>query len=218
MTPLVTACLAVALALPSGAKTVADSSELDPILASVGQRFRGAVAVEGRFTQTYTNRVLKRTVTERGRLVLSPPDRVRWEYTDPEQKLFVTEGRFAWFYVPDDRVAYRLHLDAERARLLPTRFILGDVSLREEFKVRALESPEGRRRLELTPRVRADEFESLVLELSDPGSDVLGLTIVDGLGNVTNYEFSALQAIEAVSPGLFKFEPPEHVEVVGDTR
>ena len=114
----------------AAAPSAPDSSEIKSLLSRMGERFGDAQSVQGRFSQTYTHRVLRRTVREEGRLLLSPPQRIRWEYTAPEEKLFVAAGRFAWFYVPADTVAYSvLHADLARlsdeARNLLSRAVPG---------------------------------------------------------------------------------------------
>jgi len=48
--------------------------------------------------------------TESGTLWLSKsglkkPGKMRWEYRSPREKLFVSDGTSAWFYVPGDRQA-----------------------------------------------------------------------------------------------------------------
>ena len=44
---------------------------------------------------------------ESGLVYFSRPGRMRWEYESPETKLFLVDGKFAWFYVPADRTASR---------------------------------------------------------------------------------------------------------------
>ena len=45
-----------------------------------------------RFTQSYRSGMLGREVVERGVLSVKRPGRMRWEYKDPEEKLFVSDG------------------------------------------------------------------------------------------------------------------------------
>jgi len=200
------------------AEPAAPASELERVLERVAERFRGAPAVEGRFVQSYTNRVLGRTIEEQGTLLLAPPRRVRWAYDEPDSKLFVSAGRWAWFYVPEDGVAYRLRLDEERAQLLPSRFIAGGLRLADEFSLSELESSDGERRLRLDPLTPSEEFEHLELELKEGEEPELSaLTVVDMLGNRTVYRFSGLKPTGPVPDELFEFVPPPGVEVVGDS-
>ena len=55
------------------------------------------------FAHTYTGGVLKKTVTEHGTVQIKKPGRMRWEYTAPERKTFVSDGHKIYSYVPADR-------------------------------------------------------------------------------------------------------------------
>src|SRR5262249_13187197 len=50
------------------------------------------------FTQFYAG-ADGRTARESGRLKLKRPGKARWEYTDPERKLFISDGKNIFFYV-----------------------------------------------------------------------------------------------------------------------
>ena len=56
------------------------------------------------FEQTYTVPGV-RGRSERGRLVLQRPRRMRWEYDPKPGKLFIVNGREVWLYIPADREA-----------------------------------------------------------------------------------------------------------------
>src|SRR5437660_7385629 len=55
------------------------------------------------FTQKYEGPGMSRT--ESGTLWLKKPGRMRWEYHQPAQKLFLTDAHTAWFYVTGERQA-----------------------------------------------------------------------------------------------------------------
>ena len=52
------------------------------------------------FTHTYRGGALKKALTEKGRLLIKKPGKMRWEYTAPEQKLFVSDGVKIYSYIP----------------------------------------------------------------------------------------------------------------------
>src|SRR4051812_21127498 len=55
------------------------------------------------FEHSYEGGVLKKKVTERGRLMVKKPGKMRWEYTSPEAKTFVSDGVKMYSYVPADK-------------------------------------------------------------------------------------------------------------------
>jgi len=205
---------ALALLVVTAAAPPADDA--NTLLAALAGHFRGAPSVKGHFVQAYTNKALGREVKEEGTLLLAPPDRLRWEYQKPERKLFIAAGGVSWFYVPADEVAYRVFLDKDRSRLLPTRFILGDEKLGDEFEATEVPAHEGLRRLVLMPRVPTEELERLVLTLAFPGPRLDTLDVLDPLGNRTSYRFTDLAAAGTPRASDFSFEPPKGVDVVDE--
>ena len=55
------------------------------------------------FTHAYEGGVLRRKTTERGSVLVRKPGRMRWAYTAPEEKLFVSDGVKMYAWVPADR-------------------------------------------------------------------------------------------------------------------
>ena len=70
---------------------------------------------------------------ESGTLLLQKPGRMKWEYNVPPGKLFVLDGKFAWFYSAGDPQVQRIpakELDDLRS---PLRFLLGHTELEKEL-------------------------------------------------------------------------------------
>ena len=59
--------------------------------------------------------MIGREIVERGVVSIKRPGRMRWEYKDPEAKLFISDGRTFYFYVPADRQVGVSEQDAERS-------------------------------------------------------------------------------------------------------
>ena len=55
------------------------------------------------FTQIYEGGVLKKKSTERGTVQIKKPGRMRWDYKSPEKKMFVSDGRKIYSYIPADK-------------------------------------------------------------------------------------------------------------------
>src|SRR5579872_6566705 len=55
------------------------------------------------FIHTYQGGVLKKQITERGHLLIKKPGKMRWEYSAPDEKLFVSDGVKIYSYLPQDK-------------------------------------------------------------------------------------------------------------------
>ena len=55
------------------------------------------------FVQSYRGGVLKTKTQESGTVAVKKPGKMRWTYTKPERKEFVSDGVKLYWYVPEDK-------------------------------------------------------------------------------------------------------------------
>jgi outer membrane lipoprotein carrier protein len=165
-----------------------------------------------RFSQSYRSGMLGREITERGIVSIKPPGRMRWEYQDPEPKLFVSDGRTFYFYVPADRQV--VVSDQELRHSLAARLLSGSGGLLDEFEA-SLEEPveDGVMRLRLLPRRAQPDIQSATVD-AEPGGRIRGVLIEDLQGNRTRFRFSGMRENTGLADRLFRFEVPSGVEVI----
>ncbi|MFZ3265292.1 MAG: outer membrane lipoprotein carrier protein LolA, partial [Terriglobales bacterium] len=68
---------------------------------AVDEHYNHLHSLEAEFTETYRSEGSERV--ESGTLWLKKPRKMRWEYRSPKEKVFVSDGRVVWFYVPAER-------------------------------------------------------------------------------------------------------------------
>src|SRR5580704_7036501 len=120
-------CLAAACVAWTGS-----SPDLKDVAAAVDAHYNHLHSLEAQFTELSRGSGIERS--ESGTLWLKKPGKMRWEYRSPREKLFVSDGRDAWFYVPADRQARRTDarkLDDIRS---PLAFLLGKSKLEKELR------------------------------------------------------------------------------------
>jgi outer membrane lipoprotein carrier protein len=155
---------------------------------------------------------------EAGTLYIRRPGLMRWEYESPETKLFLVDGKFAWFYVPGDRTATRARVrDSEDSRipllLLAGKARLGRVCRRVELadvRVRA----EGNAALRCIPAPGGEEeFRDAVFEV-DAASRLVRLLIHEAGDVETEFDFDNWQENLPLDKSLFRFVPPKGTSIV----
>ena len=102
-----------------------------PIIRKVDDHYNHLSSLRTHYTEHYNGMGMDRA--EEGTLLLKKPGRMRWNYADPVGKVFVLDGKFAWFYTPGDTQAQRIpakELDDLRS---PLRFLLGHTQLKKEL-------------------------------------------------------------------------------------
>src|SRR3954454_5706326 len=85
------------------------------------------------FTHVYEGGVLRKQITERGRLLVKKPGKMRWEYTKPEEKLFVSDGVKMYSYLPQDKQVMVTSVPSDGEATTPALFLAGKANLARDF-------------------------------------------------------------------------------------
>src|SRR5436309_4529120 len=88
----------------------AEVLDVHALARAVDEHYNQLRTLQAEFTEVYRGSGIERT--ESGTLWvakggLKKPGQMRWEYRSPREKLFGSDGKDAWFYVPADRQARR---------------------------------------------------------------------------------------------------------------
>jgi outer membrane lipoprotein carrier protein len=149
-------------------------------------------------------------------MLLKKPGKMRWNYTSPEPKLFISDGRMMYEYVPAERVATRVKVRESADLRAPFMFLLGRGDLRRDFSKIEFsgEAPAraGCRVLQLLPK-RNDDFRALIVEV-DPATLRIGrLSILDQRGGRSDFLFSNVRENVSTADQEFVFQAPVGVEI-----
>jgi len=199
----------------------APAEDIHSIAAAVDDHYSHLRTLHTDFTETYRGSGIERT--ESGTLWLAKgglkkPGKMRWEYRSPREKLFVSDGKDAWFYVPGDRQARKTaarKLDDIRS---PIAFLLGKTKLEKELQGLSLApdvAPEndGDAVLRGVPQALADRVSEILLEVT-PARQIVRLVISEVDGSATEYRFSGQKENVAIPDASFEFTPPPGTETV----
>ncbi len=210
---LLATVLAVLLpALPAAPSADPDADLARSLVRRVEERHARTADLVARFTQSYRSGMLSREVVERGIVSIKRPGRMRWEYKDPEAKLFVSDGKTFYFYVPADRQVVVSEQDAERS--LAARLLSGRGGLLDEFDA-SLDEPleEGVFRVKLVPRREQPDVERAFVDV-EPSGRIRSILLEDVQGNRTRFRFEGVRENTGLRDGLFRFDVPPGVEVI----
>jgi outer membrane lipoprotein carrier protein len=181
------------------------------LLHRVEARHRAVSDFTARFVQTYRSGALGREVVEKGHVSIKPPGRMLWEYTDPEKKLFVADGRRFFLFVPADRQVIVKEQAGDKSA--PSLLLSGRGSILDQFEAAIEPAPLGRSRLRLTPRTPDPEMQQVFLEI-DAQDRIRGIDVIDAQGAMSRVRLEELRENVGLRDSLFRFTPPPGVEVI----
>lgn len=173
-----------------------------------------------RFVHVYEGGLLGKRVTERGTVLIKRPGRMRWTYTDPEPKEFVSDGVKLYAYVPQDRQVIIGTMPADDEATSPVLFLAGKGSLTRDFAVNyadVAEAPAGTYALKLVPKERQPEYDWLVLVVDRDTLRIRSLVTVDAQGGQSTFTFTDLKENVGLRDKEFIFKIPRGVDVVTDS-
>ncbi len=182
----------------------------------VDRHYNQLHSLKAGFIESYEGLGLQRT--ESGTLTLAKPGRMRWDYSSPPGKLFLLDGKYAWFYLKGDPQVQRMdekELDDLRS---PLRFLLGHTELEKEMTSLALTSaPGGRFTLSGQPKGPGNSpdkrVQRLALTVTADGT-IVGIEIEEADGALTRFTFTGEAANVPIPADQFRFTPPPGVPVV----
>jgi len=148
-----------------------------------------------------------------GEVWLQRPQRFRWAYGGDFPELIVADGERVWIYDEAlEQVTVKMQSDA--AADSPLTLLTDTGQLDRQFEVREAGEASGLQLLELRSRDAEDDFERVLLGMDGP---VLRLMVMeDAFGLRTELRFDGIQRNPELDPSLFRFTPPEGVDVIGD--
>lgn len=183
----------------------------DALLHRVDEHYNQLTSLRARYVEHYAGMGLDRT--ESGTLLLKKPGRMRWSYDQPEGKLFVLDGKFAWFYTPGDEQAQRLPAKQFDDLRSPLRFLLGHTQLKKELmKLTVTEDTHGIH-IAGIPQGMEQRIQRLTLDVT-PSGEIQHMKLEEIDGAITEFTFTQVQENVPTRDTDFIFTPPAGVTVV----
>ena len=203
---LIFTCTGLLFALPN----------VHEVAQQVDEHYNRLQSFQADFVEIYQGSGVQRE--ESGTLLLKKPGKMRWEYRSPEEKVFLSDGKVTWLYLPAEKQARKAPLKNLEDLRSPLAFLLGKTKLEKELKALSF-APDlqvwkgGDVMLRGIPRGLEDRVEQVVLEIT-PEHRIARILIHATDDSVTEYRFRDQKENIMVSDGQFRFAPPAGTEVI----
>jgi outer membrane lipoprotein carrier protein len=212
------------------------SPDAAPAVGALEARYHNAKTLKAAFLERYSDGQQSAQL-ESGTVYFGRPGRMRWEYESPESKLFVSDGKTVWFFVPADRAVTRAPMKESTDWRTPLVLLTGKARLAELCdRIDLAGQPPattGRVVLRCLPRggkraaAQADsiaklatpdqQFDQVLLEV-DPATGELGdVRVLEPGGIELEYRFGNWEYNIPLPDSLFRFQAPVGVAILNES-
>lgn len=209
------ALLCALLAAPSvGAQAPANPVDL---ATRVQQRLATIRDFSGDFVQTYEGGVLRTKTSERGTMSIKRPGRMRWVYSKPERKEFVSDGVRLYTYLIQDKQVIVGPAPNPGDGTVPALFLAGQADLAKDFVPSFTELPgaqAGLIGLKLVPKKPDPDYEWLAIGVEPKTLQIQHLVAADRQGGKSAFAFTNLKENRGLTDKEFEFRIPRGVDVI----
>jgi outer membrane lipoprotein carrier protein len=185
---------------------------------NIEKAFASVSSLQADFEQAYYSASLITPLQEKGKLYLQKPDRMRWEYAEPERNVFVYKEGISLAYFPEDNQLFRHALSPEEKNWEIFTLLTGRAGITDAYTIEPAEFPSDRKtpvQIKLTPKVEG-EISYLLLE-ADPGTWLIDKAIfLDWAGNKQEFHFRAYKLNPRLDARTFELTVPADCEVIDD--
>ena len=171
------------------------------------------------FEHIYEGGVLRKKLSERGTLLVKKPGKMRWVYTSPEKKEFVSDGRTLWSYVPADKQVIISTVPPADEASSPAMFLAGKGSIQRDFTPRlaaAAGLAASEVALELRPRTPQTDYDSIIVVVDRATLQIRRLVTADSQGGTSTFVFTKMRENVGLPDKTFAFTIPRGVDIVTD--
>ncbi len=216
--PAVIALLVLLSALPrpspQPAPTAAD------LARDLQRRYEQIRDFSADFEHRYEGGVLGKTITERGTLLVKKPGMMRWLYTSPEKKEFVSDGRTLYSYMPEDRQVIVSQVPPADDASSPAMFLAGKGNILRDFTPSLSAAPvvaPAEVALKLVPVRPQRDYDSIVVVVDRASLQIRSLVTTDAQGGTSTFVFTRMRENLGLPDKDFAFKVPRGVDVITDS-
>jgi outer membrane lipoprotein carrier protein len=193
----------------------------DPALREVLARFDATQAnvtsLSAQFTERKEIGLLKNAVVQKGQFYHTKPDKFLWEYTAPEPKMLLMNGKSLVAYYPRQKQAEEIQ--TRLSKRFVKYFGLGQVfaDLQEFYYLSLEDDPSQPGTHTVVMRPRSKRLEKRLMEvrvwIDAKLNQVVRLEYREADGDSTLYVFSNIQVNPDIAPARYEIHLPDDVRV-----
>jgi outer membrane lipoprotein carrier protein len=189
-------------------------ARLDELIAKMQQRYETLKGLKADFTQTYQSKRFSDRLIEKGTVYFQKGGLMKWDYREPERKVFLSDGQFYLYYVEQDKQLVKVPFQDNEDQRSPALFLAGRGNFQKDFRAEWADPRPDSHLVKLIPLKPQPDFDHLIVDVDPMKGLILRLVVVDSYDNRTEYAFQNLQENPDLHPRFFAFIPPPGTDII----
>jgi outer membrane lipoprotein carrier protein len=187
----------------------------DALAKALQQRYQTIKDFSADFVHTYRGGALRTQTSERGTVKIKKPGKMRWVYTAPERKEFVSDGVKIYSHIPQDRQVLVSDMPPDTDVSTPALFLSGKGDIARDFTAALVQSPvPDSIGLKLTPKRPEAQYDYFIVATTQPGLQIRALATHDRQGGDSVIAFMNLKENQGIPDKEFAFRIPKGADVI----
>jgi len=204
----------VVLSLAPSPAIAADAKSAEAIVESLQKNYDATTDFIADFQQQTEVKNINRTLKASGKLSFKRPGKMLWDYEEPKGQFVIADGKYLYFYQPDQNQVIKSPLKNAFRGDIPLSFLLGLGNLKKDFNATLQSSDQNQYVLRLEPKSEAGGFSEILLAVNKASFDIVWVSVRDAANNVTTMRFSNMRKGVGLKDSLFQVQIPSGADVV----
>lgn len=188
----------------------------EDIASKAEAQLRSLHSIQAQFEQIYYSSTVSTPLREKGNFFFKKPDLMKWEYKDPEKKIFLFQEGIFQFYIPEDNQLIRSSVSKEGHEAEILSLLSGKKQLTDNYSIEFSPFPTDNPKswqLKLNT-MEEDEYSFILLEIDAKTWLIQKAIFFDWAGNKTEFQFSKIKTNVQLRKNLFDLKVPPGVEII----
>jgi outer membrane lipoprotein carrier protein len=185
---------------------------MEALLKSVETRYNRAKTLQVLFREQYTPPG-KMQRTEAGILMLRKPGKMRWDYSEPKGKLFISDGKNLWLYTAEENRTEKMKLKESEDMRAPLAFLLGRLDFDKEFRNLQWRTDGADTRISAEPKSDNLPYSAVEFVVTRDGR-IREVKVTGFDRSILDFTFDQERVDPPLDGKLFQFQPPKGSTVV----
>lgn len=194
------------------------SLTVEDVVLKVEAKLRSVRTIQANFNQIYYSSSISTPLKEKGKFYFKKPDLMKWEYKEPEEKIYLYKDGLFLEYIPEENQLIKYDLSKEEYTSEILSLLSGQKGMGDNYSIEFNPFPTENLKalqLKLIP-IQEDEYSYILLEIDAKTWLIRKAIFFDWAGNKSEFQFSQIKTNIRFPQKVFKLKVPPDVEIIKD--